>query len=159
MNHSFEHQSSYRLWTWLVAILLALILLWMLLTGRGQSNACCDITTEAAIAVETMPVETMPIEAMPAKPVTVNEAFSFVATSNNFTSKGDGANVAWLSQAQALNAILSGEDLRMQGDDKNVLLSGIVDSDAIKQQKGAHAQAFFGPDIIVNNQLVIKASR
>lgn len=155
MNHSTEHQSSYRLWTWLVAILLALILLWMLLTGRGPSSICCDTPIETATSAESA----IAVETTPAEPVTANEAFSFTATSNGFVSKGDNTNVAWLSRADGLNAILSGEDLRLHGDNKNVLLSGIVDSEAIKQQKGVDAQAFFGPDIMVNNQLVIKASK
>lgn len=51
-----------------------------------------------------------------------------------------------------------GDALQIQGDDKSVALRGTVDSDAIRQQKGTDMQAFFGPAVAVNNQLLVKAS-
>ena len=147
-----NNQSSYNRWSWIVALILALILLWMLLTGRGPSNVCCGMPAETVAPVaEIMPVE--PDTTLD----TSTEVFSFTANNNDFTSTGDGANVVWLSKSDGLKALLSGEDLRAQGDDKNVTLSGIVDSLAMKQQKGEEAQAFFGPDVTVDNQLVVKA--
>lgn len=147
-----NNQSSYNRWSWIVTLILALILLWMLLTGRGPSNACCGMPAETVAPV----AEIMPVEPDTTQD-TSTEVFSFTANNNDFTSIGDGANVAWLSKSDGLKALLSGEDLRAQGDDKNVTLSGIVDSLAMKQQKGEEAQAFFGPDITVDNQLVVKA--
>ncbi len=148
MNHqSTHHQPSYNLWTWVVAILLALVLLWMLLTGRGPSNACCGHTAETA------PV------AMPAEPISnTNAAFSFNAGSDGFSSSGDGSKVAWLPQSAALSGILGSDGLSLQGDDKNVVLTGTVASDAIKQRKGADLQAFFGPDVVIDNQLVVQTT-
>lgn len=137
-NQSTHHQPNYNLWTWIVALLLALILLWMLLTGHGPSNACCGLAAESASPTT---------QTLPALPAVNNDAFSFNASSDSFTSTGDGTNVAWLAQSDALKSILSGEDLRLQGDDKNVVLSGSVANDAIKQQKAADAQAFFGPSV------------
>ena len=149
MNHPSMHDSSdhhrYSLWTWVVAILLALILLWMLLTGRGPSGACC------VNAAETAPV------AIPTEPI-ANKAFSFSAVGETFSSAGDGSNVAWLPQAEALGGILGSWDLNLQGDDKAVVLTGTVTSEAIKQQKAADLQAFLGPNVVIDNQLVVQAA-
>ena len=145
MHHSSDHhQPSYNFWTWVVAIILALILLWMLLTGRGPSNACCGNSAETA------PV------ASSAEPV-ANTAFSFNAMGDNFNSAGDGSNVSWLPQATALGGILGAEGLILQGDDKTVVLTGTVASEAIKQQKAADLQAFLGPNAAIDNQLVVQA--
>ena len=148
MNNPSMHDSSdhhrYSLWTWVVAILLALILLWMLLTGRGPSGACC------VNAAETAPV------AIPTEPI-ANKVFSFSAVGENFSSAGDGSNVAWLLQAEALGGILGSWDLNLQGDDKAVVLTGTVKSEAIKQQKAADLQAFLGPNVVIDNQLVVQA--
>jgi outer membrane protein OmpA-like peptidoglycan-associated protein len=143
-NQSMHHPNRCRC-NWIVTLILALILLWMLLTGHGPTSACCNAPVEAATPVE---------EAEP----TVTEAFNFKATANDFTSSGDGTKLTWFSQSAALKALLAGGDtLQTQGDDKNVVLTGTVDSDAIKQQKGADAQAFFGSAVTVDNQLLIKA--
>jgi outer membrane protein OmpA-like peptidoglycan-associated protein len=143
-----NNQSSYNRWSWIVALILALLLLWMLLTGRGPSHACCGAPVEAAAPVE---------EAMPVTPVA--EAFGFTATANDFTSSGDSSKVNWFSKSDALKALLSGgEALQAKGDDKNVALTGTVDTDAIKQQKGSDAQAFFGPEVAVDNQILVKAT-
>lgn len=145
MNQQLMHQPNYHFWTWVVAILLALILLWMLVTGRGPSNACCGS------AAETAPV------AMPAEPI-ANEAFSFNATGDNFSSTGDDSNVAWLPQAASLGAILGAEGLSLQGDDKTVVLTGTVASELIKQQKAADLQAILGPNVVIDNQLMVKVA-
>lgn len=145
-----NNQSSYSRWSWIVALILALILLLMLLTGRGPSSACCGATDET----------TAPIEgAMPIESAAVTEAFGFSATANDFTSNGDSANVSWFSQSDALKALLAGGDaLQAQGDDKDVVLRGTVDTEAIREQKGLDAQAFFGSGVTIDNQIIIKAA-
>jgi outer membrane protein OmpA-like peptidoglycan-associated protein len=145
-----NNQSSYNRWSWIVALILALILLLMLLTGRGPSNACCGAVDEAATPVE---------DAMPIAPAAETEAFGFTATANDFTSNGDGANVSWFSQSDALKALLAGGDaLQAQGDDKDVVLRGTVDTEAIREQKGVDAQAFFGSGVTIDNQIIVKAA-
>lgn len=146
-----NNQSSYSRWSWIVALILALILLLMLLTGRGPSSVCCAASVEA-----TAPTE----EIMPAaESASVTEMFGFSATANDFTSNGDSANVSWFGQSDALKALLAGGDaLQAQGDDKSVVLRGTVDTEAIKEQKGADAQAFFGSAVTVDNQLLVKAT-
>ena len=142
-----NHQSSYKRWTWVVALILALILLWMLLTGRGPSSACCSTPVGAAMPTGAI----MPA----AEPAT----FDFKASADDFSSNGDGSKLSWLSQTNLLKALLAGGDaLQIQGDDKSVVLRGAVDTAAIRQQKGTDMQAFFGPAVAVDNQLLVKAS-
>ncbi len=146
-----NNQSSYSRWSWIVAVILALILLLLLLTGRGPTSACCGAPIEAVAPTEAI----MPASEQP----TVTEAFGFTATATDFTSNGDSANVSWFNQSDALKALLAGGDaLQAQGDDKDVVLRGAVDSDAIREQKGADAQAFFGPSVTVDNQILVKAT-
>ena len=142
-----NNQSSYNRWSWIIALILALILLWMLLTGRGPSSACC--ATPAAVA----PVE----EALPVEPAVVTEACKFSASNSEFTSNEACANLAWLAKADELKSFLVG-DLRADGDDKSVVLTGNADSEDIKTQKGQQAQAFFGTDVAVDNQISVKAA-
>ncbi len=158
-----NNQSSYSFWTWIVALVLAIILLLLLLTGRGPSVACC--AAGDGIATDGMPavpagddVNAGAADTTPIAPAA--EGFSFSASGSEFTSSGDGANMSWLSNADALKGILAsgGEEMSLQGDGKSVVLSGIVDSDATKQQKGADVQAFFGADTTVDNQLMVKAA-
>ncbi len=139
-----NNQSSYNRWSWIVALILALILLWMLLTGRGPSSDCC--ATPVAVA----PVE----EVMPA---VVTEACSFSASNTDFTSNEACANLAWLTKSDELKSYLAG-DLRADGDERNVVLTGSVDSEDIKMQKGQAAQTFFGPDVSVDNQITVKVA-
>ena len=129
-----NNQSSYNRWSWIVALILVLLLLWMLLSGRGPSHACCGAPAEAAAPVE---------EAMPVTPVA--EAFGFTSTANDFTSSGVSSKVSWFSKSDALKALLSGGDaLQAKGDDKNVVLTGTVDADATKQQKAQTHKHFLG---------------
>jgi cytochrome c oxidase subunit 2 len=142
-----NNQSSYNRWSWIVALILTLILLWMLLTGRGPSSACCS-APDAVVAEEAMP-----------EAAAVTEAFGFTATASDFSSNGDSSNVSWVSQSDALKALLTGgDDLQAQGDDKSVVLRGTVDNEAIKEKKNAEAQAFFGSTVAVDNQLLVKAA-
>jgi outer membrane protein OmpA-like peptidoglycan-associated protein len=141
-----DNQSSYNRWSWIVAIILALILLWMLLTGRGPSDACC------ASPATITPVE----EVMPAAPA-VTEACEFSASSSEFTSNEACANLTWLAKSDELKSYLTG-DLRAAGDDKSIVLTGSVDAESVKTQKGQEAQAFFGPGVTIDNQITVKTA-
>lgn len=138
-----NNQSSYTSWTWIVAFLLALVLLWMLITGRGPSAACCH---ESSATV----TETAPEDAPPAQ----KESFSFSATDSNFTNRGDTSNISWINDSEALKAILS-TGIIAEGDETLVVLSGSVNSEEEKAQKGLDAQTFFGPDITIDNQIMV----
>ena len=134
-------QSRNSRWEWIVPLILALILLWMLLTGNGPTSACCTQTTSEPVATTDAGV--------------VIEAFQFSASANAFTSSGDSTNVAWLAQSDKLKALLN-SDMKAEGDDKHVVLTGTVDSESIKQQKGSDTQSFFGAEVTIDNQLVVK---
>ena len=151
-NNSAQNQASYNRWTWIVAFILASILLWMLLTGRGPSSACCGISANTPVE-ETKPIAESTADLSIDTPV---NNFSFTATQNEMTSTGDASNIAWLAEPDKLKMLLNGEDLRAQGDDKKVLLSGIVDSEAVKVQKGVDAQVLFGSAVTIENQFVVK---
>lgn len=147
-----NNQSSINRWTWIVALLLALLLLWMLLTNRGPSNACCGVAIEAAVPME---------QAAPAAPVdgtATPQPFSFSATREEVKTQGDASNIAWLAGSDHLRSVLStGEDLRIEGNDKAVVLTGVANSDNDKQKKGEEVQSFFGAGVTVDNQIAIKA--
>ncbi len=138
-----ENQSSYAFWSWVVAFVLAIILFWMYLNGNGPSSACCSTDT---IASSDLTVA----NDVPA----ITEAFSFTATATEFTGNGDASNITWISDIDALKALLS-DNLTAEGDELTVTLSGEVDSEEMKQQKLTNAQAFFGPDVIINNQISV----
>ena len=149
-----NNQSSYSRWSWIVALILALILLWMLMTGKGPNSACCAPVAEPVVVTEAIMPAAEPVAEVAAS---VSEAFHFSAGCSNVTSTGDIANIAWFAQADMLKGLLC-NDLKAEGDDKNVVLIGMVDTDAIKQQKGADAQAFFGSNVTVDNQITVKAA-
>lgn len=138
-----NNQASYASWTWIIAFILALILFWMFITERGPSAACCN---NGAVAV----TETTSADAPP-PPL---ESFSFSATDSNFTNRGDTSNISWINDSEALKAILS-TGIIAEGDETLVVLSGSVESEEEKAQKGLEAQTFFGPDITIDNQIMI----
>ncbi len=139
-------QSSYARWTWIVALILAIILLWMLFTGHGPNTSCCSTPTEATTE-ETSPNADASV---------VAPAFGFTASATDFASNGDGTNVSWFNNTDALKALLvGGDDIQAQGDDKEVVLRGTVSSEETKQKIGADAQAFFGANVTIDNQILV----
>ena len=140
-----NNQSSYNRWTWIVALLLALALIWMMLTGRGPSSACCAPVEAAA-------------PAMPA-PAPIAESFGFNASCKEFSHTGDAKAYAWVANSESLKTLLcGGEELNASGDGKNVVLTGVVDSEAAKTKAGEDTQAFFGAGVVVDNQITVKAA-
>ena len=140
-----NNQSSYSRWTWIVALLLALALLWMLFTGRGPSNTCCALVEAAAPAMTA--------------PAPVAESFGFNANCKEFSNTGDAKAYAWLANSESLKTLLCrGEELKGSGDDKSVVLTGVVDSEATKTKIGEDTQAFFGAGLAVDNQITVKAA-
>lgn len=137
------NQSSYPFWSWVIAIALALLLLWMYTTGNGP-NTCC--TEKSAPTAQAEGMETPPA---------ITEAFSFSATEYEFSSTGDASHVNWAGESlDALNALLSG-GITAEGDERMIVLTGSADSEGTKQQKGLDAQAYFGPDATIENQITI----
>ena len=139
-----NNQSSYNRWTWVVTLLLALALLWMLFTGRGPSSACCAAPVKVTA---------------PAMPAPVAENFGFSANCKEFSNTGDAYVYTWLANSESLKTLLcGGEKLNASGDGKSVVLTGVVDSEAAKTKIGEDAQAFFGAGQAVDNQITVKAA-
>ena len=143
-----KDQSSINRWTWIIAIALAALLLWMLFTNRGPSNTCCSHPSEIAQSAEQMNTQ------QSAEAVAL--AFSFSATDDEVLTSGDTSNVPWLQNAERLRSILdAGEDLKVEGNDKTVKLTGFAITDAERQKRGEELQAFFGSSVTVDNQLTV----
>lgn len=137
-----DRPSSYSFWTWFIAALLAIALLWLWHHDRWPQTACCD-GSSAAAPVEAVPVSTAP--------------FSFTAGSTeDFESDGDHDSIGWFSHIPKLEAWLSkGSDWKLSGDAEQVTLKGTVDSEAAKTAAGEEAQDFFGSDVTINNLLTV----
>ena len=144
--------SKYNLVTWLVAIILAIYLLWQWQNNRGM-GACCAVPVATTLA--PMP------EAL--APAPMAEAFKCMATADQFTSSGDASAVTWLNKSAELSSWLKtgGANWQATCNDASVTLSGTVDSEAAKTKAGADAQAFFGNKATVDNKLKVaeKASQ
>lgn len=136
------HQSRYTLWTWIVALILALLLLWMLLTGRGPSASCCDASQIGPAGAEVTPTP-----------------FSFNAKADAFVSQGDSSAVSWFGQAEALTAWLAnGNNLQLTGDATQVTLTGTVDSATEKDAKATELQQLLGAGVTITNDLTVPPS-
>ena len=142
MDNNFSN--SYVRWTWIIAIILALILLWMFLTNTGN-RGCCHHAPAIAVASDAAEA-----------PVNTTEAFSFSASADNFISSGDSSNIAWINNVDTLKSLLS-NDLSVDGNGQTITLSGAVDSEEDKFQKELDAQAFFGSDVTIDNQFTVTA--
>ena len=140
--------SKYSFWTWLIAIILAIYLFWQWQNGHGM-GACCSAPVEATPA----PVAEV------AAPVAV-EGFKCTATADKFESSGDSSAVSWLSKSVDLSAWLKtgGADWQATCDGATVTLTGTVESEEAKTKAGADAQAFFGDNVTVDNQLAVKVA-
>lgn len=137
-----NRSSSYSFWTWLIAIIAAIYLFWAWQHDRGPNYAgtCCN----------GAPAEV-------AAPVAAPEPFSFSAgTIEDYHATGDASGVSWANDATALKDWLNnGTDWRVEGNANEVTLTGTVDSEETKAARGEEAQAFFGSDVTVNNQLTV----
>lgn len=133
---------SYSFWTWLIAVCLAIYLIWMWQHGRGpQAVAACCHGDSATVAA--------------------TEPFQFSASAiEGYNASGDASAVAWSAKSQALLDWLKsgGHDWKVSGDTKTVTLTGTVDSEETKKIKGEEAQAFFGSDVTIDNQLLVKTA-
>jgi len=145
------HQSGYKRWTWIIAIILVLILLWMLFAGHGPSASCCAGNAELSSQLPaTAPATTA------APPIA--DPFSFQASASAFSSKGDTSGVAWLANSAALQQWLAnGSDWSANGDANKITLTGTVASETLKEEKGAELQALLGSQVMIDNQMTVQA--
>ncbi len=141
--------ASHTFWTWLLAILLAIYLFWQWQRGYGPAHAteCCASANTSVASTPTPASET-------------SAAFNFTASNaHGYNATGDASSVAWAAKSDDLSTwFKGGADWVITGDASNVTLTGNVDSEDIKQAKGAEAQAFFGSGVTVDNQLTVKVA-
>lgn len=140
--HKSSCCASHTFWTWLSAILLAIYLYWHWQHGHGPAHAteCCTATSSNAA------------------PIAESAAFNFTASNaHGYNATGDASHVAWAAKSDELSTwFKGGADWVITGDAAKVTLTGNVDSEDIKKAKGAEAQAFFGSNVTVDNQLMVK---
>jgi outer membrane protein OmpA-like peptidoglycan-associated protein len=153
----------YSRWTWTIAIIVALVLLLMWLTGHGPgaAGACCNpaVPVAAAPAEPSPPATSVPAVAEPSavlhkamwdgqqltlEGVVPNEA-SKKAIVDAAVAKYGAANVV---DKLTLDAAAVGPI--------TVTLLGTVARDAVKTERGEEAKAFY-TNATVDNQLVVQA--
>ena len=141
MRRSAGDPESYSFWTWLLAICLAIYLIWMWQHGRGPHDvaACCAGKEVAA----------------------TTEAFQFSASAiEGYHATGDASAIAWVTKSQALlDWLKKGGDWKVAGDAQTITLTGTVDSEETKKIKGDEAHAFFGSEVAIDNQLAVTAAQ
>ncbi len=150
----------YTRWTWIIAILALIALLWMWMSGRGpNSGNCCGAPVAAVVA--------------PAAAAATAAAVSAPAIAQAVTASWDGGKITLagvVASEAAKKAMLDAAiakygaanvvdkitvDAAAKGDVK-ITLTGEVDSDATKATRGTEAQAFY-PGAMIDNQLTVKA--
>jgi OmpA-OmpF porin, OOP family len=189
----------FSLWTWLIGIILAVILLILWFTGRGPNQAgCCsvDLGTAVPAAATDVSAEPKAVESAPA-PADVVAAAPLVA--GLFAAKqvdgkviltGIVANEAARTQAVDFAKQSFGADKvvdQLTIDDKTgtygwfatlgevfnwqkavpdagfefannrLVLTGTVTSEVEKTARGDQAKQYFGPEVIIDNQIQVVA--
>jgi OmpA-OmpF porin, OOP family len=147
----------YTRWTWIIAVLALIVLIWMWMTGRGPSASCC-----AAPPVVAAPAAPM---AAPASAAPAPVAHKAMWDGNKLTLEGVVADAATkkaivdaaTAKYGAANVI---DKLTIDAAAKGALtvtLLGTVASDAVKAARGDEAKAFY-PSATIDNQLTIAAA-
>ncbi|MDG1445891.1 MAG: hypothetical protein P8Q15_06005 [Methylophilaceae bacterium] len=146
-KHSNSNPSNhYAAITSMIALVITLIIIWMFATGKGLHHSCCQHPAKAT---------KRHINAAEQKPnFTATKTFSFSASANTFSSNGDSRNIGWLNNTQALQEMLN-DGISIEGNEQTVILKGMVSSEVKKLQKNLDAEVFFGPNVIIDNQIRI----
>ena len=154
----------YTRWTWIIAILALLALLWMWMSGRGPNASGCCGAPSAAVVAPAAAAATAAAVAVPATSV-MAQAVTASWSGGKLTLEGVvGSEATKKAMLDAAIAIYGAGnvidkltvDAAAQGDVK-ITLTGEVDSDAVKAARGAEVQAFY-PGATVDNQLGVKAA-
>jgi outer membrane protein OmpA-like peptidoglycan-associated protein len=157
----------YAYWTKFIAVLLAVLLLLLWLFGAGPtSQPCCGAAPAIApLAVAPAPTASAPtasapvvtVASTPASPASV-PAFHFTANAQGLTAAGATAAIGWWGQRSKLSDLLAqNQHVEISGDAAHVTLTGMVASAEQKEQVGQSLQALIGPQVALDNQLVVEA--
>ncbi len=150
----------YTRWTWIIALLATIALLWMWMSGRGPNAAGCCGAPSAAVVAPAAAAATAAAVAAPA----MAQAVKAIWDGGKITLEGmvgsEATKKAMLDAAIAKYG--AGNvvdkltvDAAAKGDVK-ITLSGEVATDDIKGARGTEAQAFY-PGATIDNQLTVKA--
>jgi outer membrane protein OmpA-like peptidoglycan-associated protein len=149
----------YSRWTWIIAILALLALLWLWMSGRGPNSAgCCGAPAAEVIApaAATAAVAAAPAMAQSVKAMWDGSKITLEGVVGSEATKKAMLDAA-IAKYGADNVIDKlTVDATAKGDVK-ITLSGEVDSDAVKASRGAEAQAFY-PGATIDNQLSVKVA-
>ncbi len=150
----------YTRWTWIIAVIALIILLWMWLSGRGPGSAasCCGAAPIAATPAAPVPAA----PAAPAAPAPVTHQASW--DGNKLTLQGtvpdDASKKAIVDAAVAKYGAANVIDkLTVDATAKGLItvaLQGSVASEAVKAARGDEAKAIY-PMAVIDNQLSIAA--
>ena len=169
----------YTRWTCIIAILLALALLWMWFSGKGPhtANSCCGTSTAAAAAPSAAPITgaaSAPAALPPSPAPAPTASLKHTATwqDNKLTLQGvvpdavtRQALVAQASSKYGAENVI--DKLTVDGSAAKaavvVTLAGTVATDATKAARSEDAKAFYAalqglPDVTIDNQLVVTPS-
>ncbi|MEY4426326.1 MAG: hypothetical protein RL535_624 [Pseudomonadota bacterium] len=147
----------YTRWTWIIALLALIALLWLWVSGRGPNAAgCCGAPVAAVVA---------PATAVVAPAVAMAQAVTASWSGGKLTLQGVvgsettkkamlDAAIAKYGAGNVIDKLTV--DATAKGDVK-IALTGVVDSDVIKAARGTEAQAFY-PGATVDNQLSVKTA-
>ena len=150
----------YARWTWIVALLLALLLLWMWFTGKGPSSSCCG-----AAPVVAAPAAPMAAPAAPSAPITEPATLVTLWDGDKVTLEGivgsDAAKKTLVDAAIAKYGAANVTD-KLTVNAKatgalTVTLLGNVASDAVKATRGDVAKAIYA-GATIDNQLTVTAA-
>jgi OmpA-OmpF porin, OOP family len=151
----------YSRWTWIIALLALIALIWMWMSGRGPNSGNCCGAPVAAVVAPAVAAATAAVVAAPAMTQAVKATWDGGKITLEGVVGSEATKKAMLDAAFAKygagNVIDKlTVDAAAKGDLKITLL-GEVASEAVKATRGTEAQAFY-PSATIDNQLNVKAA-
>lgn len=150
----------YSRWTWIIALLALIVLVWMWMSGRGpNSGNCCGASVAAVVAPAAAVAATAAtVVAAPAMAQVVKGTWD----GNKITLEGVvGSEATKKAMIDAAIAKYGGGNVidkltvnSAAKGDVTITLTGEVARDAVKATRGTEAQAFY-PGAKIDNQLTV----
>jgi OmpA-OmpF porin, OOP family len=147
----------YTRWTWIIALLALIALLWLWMSGLGpNSGNCCGAPSAAVVAAPAAVVAA--VAAAPAMAQAVKATWNGDKITLEGVVGSEATKKAMLDAAIAKYGVGNvidklTVDAAAKGD-VTITLTGEVASDAVKAARGSEAQAFY-PGAKIDNQLTV----